>query len=208
MTIEKIVTQLLDEVNRPQDDAWLTRANNAVYQAIARLFVKFDFALFRKSTFIPKQEEAFIYDCATKYQRIEGVYKVNDEADTIFTGKPCHIIDTTSRNIDKDSLAHYELLDDDLLKQNLSLYFNKNINYLVDGFLNLNAAKEEATFESIFLPNVFDYVLYDSWVRFCVLLNEDADRISAVKTLRDEAYNDVVIFDNKFSLKGPIVLRG
>lgn len=208
MTIEKIVDQLLDEINRPKDNAWLTRANNAVYQAITRLFVKFDFALFRKTTFIPSRDEDFVYNCANKYQRIEGVYRVNNESDTIFTGEAYHIVDITDRDISKDSIANYHLLKGDLLKQNLNLYFNRDRNYLIDGFLNLNSAQAEETFETTFLPNVFDYVIYDAWVRLCILLNEDADRIAAVKTLRDEAYNDVVIFDNKFSLKGPIVLRG
>lgn len=208
MTIEDIKKQLLDEVNRPQDTIWLDRADKAIKQALARLFVKFDFALFRVPQYIPSQPIDFNKDFTGYFQRIEAVYRVKDETDTIYTGYPCNVIEVNTYNIDRESIPFYRLMRGDILRQNLNIYFGRDKNFLVDGFLTLNESMKLLSFNDTFLPNVFDYILMDCWIRFCILLNEDVEKIGALKTLRDEAYNDVMAFNTKFTLNGPIVLKG
>ena len=211
MTIDDLVKTVLDNLNRNYNEQiWKDRGTKVVEASIIRLFQKFQFDLFRETKFfettdLDKNILAGIY-----FSSFETVWKVPADATekdfNLF--KPVLIIDSTTLRIDKSQIAYYEVPPNSVIKYNLNFIGEPKTKYVIDGYLNYTSAKELSSFESIFLEQTADFILYDSLLRLGILLNNSAEALSYAKTMRDEAYSDIINWNNSFSLKGAIILNG
>lgn len=209
MTEETIIKDLLDCINRPAEEPiWLQRATNAVADAIVRLFQKFNFEVFRGVIDVTVPEDQKYFSVADRLQVVNAVYRVSSLTEVNAKTEPVSIVDSISANIDMRNIEHYHIPHDCVVKYGLSFWTSPRKFYKIDGYYNLTEAQKSPLYEDEFLLHARDFILYDAWTRLSLLLNDDVDKLASVKTLRDEAYNDLINWNDKFSLKGPIDIKG
>lgn len=204
-----IAKELADRINRPYADSiWKSRADSSVEESIVRLFQKFNFELFHLYKLYEITEKPYEINLSDSFQVIEGAYRTNLPLTSSSEYYPLSIIDSGTASIDIRNIAGYEIPPRSIIKAGMRLLAGSEGAYMIEGYLNKKAAELEENFELEFLPQCKDFIIYDGTVRLKTLLNEDVNQIAIARELRDEAYNDIINWNDKFTLKGAIDLIG
>lgn len=203
-----IAQELAERINRPYADSiWKSRADTSVEESIIRLFQKFNFELFhtyKTYEVIEKPYEIQLDD----FQVLETVYRTNLPLTESSEFYPLSIIDSDTVSIDIRNIAGYHIPSKSIIKAGLMLLAASEGAYKVGGYLNRKAAESLESFNEEFLPQCKDFIIYDGTVRLKTLLNEDIQQVALARELRDEAYNDIKGWNDKFTFKGAIDLIG
>lgn len=93
-------------------------------------------------------------------------------------------------------------------KNGLTLRGAPNHEYDIIGVVPLRETIDYPNQYSDFLENVADYVYYEALISMFILLNEDADRITTAKAFRDEAFLDVMTWNNRYDDLGMRNIEG
>lgn len=207
MTTTDIINRVLDTINRPSDNAvWLSRATTAVNSALAKLYKKINFTIFKTNTQITADHNGYID--LSGFTNVESVYDVTQEAPALIkTENACRFSQLNQKTYPNIVTVPYSE-QPTVYKNGLTLHGAPDHIYDIIGTVPLVQATDYPDKYSDFLENVVDYVYYEALISMFILLNEDADRITTAKAFRDEAFLDIMTWNNSYDDLGMRNIEG
>lgn len=202
MEISEIVNNLLDTINRPNDDVWVKRATAFVIQSFNRLG--------QKLLYEPLELQITADTLGEPTDNYITLQKAGAYPQAVYSEKLKQFLDIKflTENY-KRPLEVYEVI-----RTGTTYYFNKalagtSIYIFFTKQFELNESLEELSTMGLELfKQAYDFIYYDSLVRLFLLLNSDLDRISMARQLRDEAYVDLTSWANAINDRGTLSIEG
>lgn len=207
MTITDIINRVLDTINRPSDNAiWSSRATNAVNSAITKLYKKINFTMFKFEVQLTAPSNGVI-DLLNDFTNIESVYDVTQKAPVQLKTVSAYLFSQLNQKTYPNIATVPYSESPTVYKTGVRLYCEPNHVYKIIGTVTQAQALAGPEFE-VFLENVADYIFYEALIAMFILLNEDADRITMAKAFRDEAFLDVMTWNNSYDELGMRNIEG
>ena len=207
MNITDIINRVLDTINRPSDNAiWSARATNAVNSAITKLYKKINFTIFKFEVQLTAPSNGVI-DLLNDFTNIESVYDVTQKVPVQLKTVSAYLFSQLNQKTYPNIATVPYSESPTVYKTGVRLYCEPNHVYKIIGTVTQAQALASPEFE-VFLENVADYVFYEALISMFILLNEDADRITMAKAFRDEAFLDVMTWNNSYDELGMRNIEG
>lgn len=207
MTTTDIINRVLDTINRPSDNAvWLSRATTAVNSALAKLYKKINFTMFKTDARVSADRMGYIdVSCFTN---VESVYDVTQKVPVLIKTENAYRFSQLNQKTYPNIVTVPYSEQPTVYKNELTLRGVPNHDYDIIGTMPLGYIIDYPDKCSDFLENVADYVYYEALISMFILLNEDADRITTAKAFRDEAFLDVMTWNNSYDDLGMRNIEG
>ena len=226
------ITRVLDTINRPSDDIWVERIGEFYLTAWNRLQVKLEGAYNYNQIKVIFNDKVPAYDRVwLRAPEIKGFYSgtyrplvITSTEDFSFT----KLVDKsliyseathkyyTIRNLE-ETLQNFELNSipaDWVLEKDGFLYIKDTCNDKTSTYhlftKNLHLYKYTENFRDYVDLSLIadDYLYYEVCMKALLFLNEDLDRVSTFKALRDEAFLDVQNHVQHLHDHGTISIKG
>lgn len=207
MTTTDIINRVLDTINRPSDNAvWLSRATTAVNSALAKLYKKINFTIFKINALITADYNGYVD--LSNFTNIESVYDETQKAPVLIKTENAHRFSQLNQKTYPNIATVPYSEQPTVYKNGLTFRGAPDHVYDIIGTISLIGAIDYPDRYSDFLENVADYIYYEALISMFILLNEDADRITTAKAFRDEAFLDVMTWNNSYDELGMRNIEG
>lgn len=207
MTITDIVNRVLDTINRPSDNAvWLSRATTAVNSALTKIGKKINFAIAKTVVQTTAKHNGDLG--LPGYTRIESVYDLTQKAPALIKTENAHRFSQLNQKTYPNIVTVPYSEQPTVYKIGSTLRGAPGHRYELIAVVGSVQSLAYHTDFRVFLDNVADYVYYEALISMFILLNEDADRITTAKAFRDEAFLDIVTWNNNYDDLGMRNIEG
>lgn len=209
MNITDFRNVILDTINRPADEVWISRVEGFIVQSFNRLSQKLLFEPLQVNihqvdlveNMLDDDKKALSFSVAKPY--IQSIY--SEKLGQFLT---VEIVNTwpikfawepkTIYRIGTTYYVHKYLLGS-------KLYFFYTLQERIE------SANEIDNFEAFsleFFHNAFDFIYYDVLVKLSNLMGNDLEKAQFYKGLRDEAYVDFASWANSIGDRGTLQIQG
>lgn len=148
-----------------------------------------------------------VIDLLNDFTNIESVYDVTQKAPVQLKTVSAYLFSQLNQKTYPNIATVPYSESPTVYKTGVRLYCEPNHVYKIIGTVTQAQALAGPEFE-VFLENVADYVFYEALIAMFILLNEDADRITMAKAFRDEAFLDVMTWNNSYDELGMRNIEG
>lgn len=207
MQISQIISNILDTINRPVDEVWSDRVEKFIVQSFNRLGQKL---LYEPVDIAIEVITPTLNDLTSDGKALK-VNVVKPFIQLIYSEKTKGFIE----RLNLEECTFEDLSVENVFNVGTTYYFNKALDGSKIYFFYTNQVKvDEETIKELsniqfeIFENAYDFIYYDVLVRVYNLINENIDKVSMMKQLRDEAYVDLTSWVSALNDKGILSIKG